>query len=153
MIWHAVVDALRMTWQCALLDMKLAHSRATVVDAHCTSFVAKGPLVVMCDKWRMWLLRVQQRRQQYAGNNMQASQAYVSNKVSWFTGGFFGQLFQIDPEYGAHTAAMPMLCLQCEMGIVNRVHDALRCWPLSCNNLHKLPAISTAISTGMLQSC
>lgn len=33
---------------------------------------------------------------------MQASQHYVSKKVSWFTGGFFGQLFQIDPEYGAN---------------------------------------------------
>lgn len=32
---------------------------------------------------------------------MQASQQYVSQRVSWFTGGFFGQLFQVDPEYGA----------------------------------------------------
>ena len=31
---------------------------------------------------------------------MQASQQYVSSRVSWFTGGFFGQLFQVDPDYG-----------------------------------------------------
>lgn len=33
---------------------------------------------------------------------MQASQQYVSSRVSWFTGGFFGNLFQVEPEYGVH---------------------------------------------------
>jgi hypothetical protein len=36
-----------------------------------------------------------------AGQNVQASQQFVSSKVSWFTGGFFQQLFQVDPKYGA----------------------------------------------------
>lgn len=35
-----------------------------------------------------------------AGQNVQASQEYVSSKMSWFTGGFFLQLFQVDSSYG-----------------------------------------------------
>ena len=35
-----------------------------------------------------------------AGQNVQASQQFVSSRVHWFTGGFFQQLFQVDPKYG-----------------------------------------------------
>ena len=43
---------------------------------------------------------------------------HLSGKVDWYTGGFFGQLFQIDPEYGvqlpALTAAhLPRVCTVC----------------------------------------
>jgi hypothetical protein len=41
-----------------------------------------------------------------AGQNVQASQQYVSSKVSWFTGGFFRQLFQVDPLYGMPPASL-----------------------------------------------
>jgi hypothetical protein len=52
---------------------------------------------------------VQQLPRVLAGNNVQASQQYVSSRVHWFTGAFFGQLFQIDPDYGAH---IPLLTFE-----------------------------------------
>ena len=52
---------------------------------------------------------VQQFPRVLAGNNVQASQQYVSSRVHWFTGAFFGQLFQIDPDYGAH---IPLLTFE-----------------------------------------
>lgn len=45
-----------------------------------------------------------------AGNNMQASQQYVSSRVSWYTGAFFGQLFQVDTDYGAPCAQVHIPC-------------------------------------------
>eukprot|EP00892_Ulva_mutabilis_P007555 jgi/Ulvmu1/5171/UM021_0188.1 len=66
------------------------------------------------------------------GQNVQASQEYVSSKVSWFTGGFFLQLFQVDSSYVLKKMVMLMLPYLHKYDYVRAVpNDYVRTAPIS----------------------